>query len=625
MFQDRELCESLRWESRDESDVISGRVYQAGLDNNMIRKGHDITLQFNTDGVQLFATSSIQSWPIQVAVNELPFKLRRANILLCGLWYGRGKPNMNAFLIPFVDELNDLHLNGIDLPTNPPRNVKVHTILSSVDSMARAPLQNLKIFRGEYGCAFCLHPGEETPVGRGRARVYRGDIQRLRTARQHLEDVTTIMQRNNRSVIHGIKGPSVLMNLNMFDVCSSFVPDYLHCVLLGVVKTMFEFWTLGKNKDRPFYIGNDAKLDQFDEVFLSIKPPSELTKTPRSIHLAKLWRGHEWKNFLLYYSIPCLKAVNFPNKFLNHWFLLVFSMSCFLSDLVTPEKFARGTEALRKYVLTIEQIYNVPELMKYNTHLLLHIPKSVKNFGALWASSTFPFEHYNGVLAKMFRSSQAVPLQICKNYMRLQGLKEELNNFDARAPYCMTKLLNNLACGKKSKHSFRVDRNLVFMGAAQFGVLSAIEQNRVERLIHNIPVDNTAGNVHLYNKFMYKNVKHHVEGCHRLQKRINCVVQIENSSDFLSITHAVKIVTMEDIPRTLPVFLGFKLQPTDNVLCEDRQLGISSNLFVKVVRKTTECVAIFPHQIGKKCVFTFYPGDPLKYCCYPLVNLVERD
>lgn len=43
----------------------------------------------------------------------------------------------------------------------------------------------------------------------------------------------------------------------------------------------------------------------------------------------------------------------------------------------------------------------------------------MKQFGDLWAVSCFPYEHYNDILAKMFRSSQAVPQQICKVYLRL--------------------------------------------------------------------------------------------------------------------------------------------------------------------------------------------------------------
>lgn len=633
LFQNREVRESLRWDSESESDVICGRVYQAGVNQGLIRKNCDISLQFNTDGIQLFGSSTIQTWPIQVAINELPFRLRNQNIILCGLWYGEGKPNMNSFLSPFVDELNDLHVNGVYLPTEPPRLVKVHTLLCPVDSMARAPLQNLKTFRGAYGCPSCLHPGEELEVGirGGKTRLYRGGLHQLRNARQHLADVNSIVEQRGRGrrrardydAIRGIKGASVLMTLHLFDIVDSFVSDYLHCVLLGVVKTMFTWWTLKRNNKKDFYFGNDAKLDAIDAVLLSIKPPSEITKTPQTIYNYKLWKGHEWKNFLLYYSLPCLKAINFPPQYLKHWFLLVYSMFCFLSDIVTAEKYDTGKAALMKYVLTLEEVYGTAELMKFNTHLLLHIPRSVKNFGALWATSTFPFEHYNGTLSKMFKSSQAVPLQICKNYVRLQGLKEELNNIaqDNRVPHCVRNALESLVCRKTTRHALRIDRDLVLIGASRLGTLMILHLNLVQNLI-NARVNNS--NVQFFSKFIYKNVKHHVQDCLALEKRMNCVVQLVNNA-FISITHVLKIRTDEENPRTFVVILGFKLMPTNDTLIDDRQLGLSSNLFLTVVDKSNECVAILPSTISRKCLLTFYPGDPLKFCCYPLVNLVERD
>lgn len=75
-----------------------------------------------------------------------------------------------------IFELNILHTEGIEVFTANPVIIRVHTLLSSVDSMTRPLLQNIKTFRGNQGCAFCLHSGEEYSVGRGRTRLYRGDI-----------------------------------------------------------------------------------------------------------------------------------------------------------------------------------------------------------------------------------------------------------------------------------------------------------------------------------------------------------------------------------------------------------------------------------------------------------------
>lgn len=96
-----------------------------------------------------------------------------------------------------------------------------------------------------------------------------------------------------RTVVSGIKGASVLFLLNVFNIIESFVPEYMHCVLLGVVKTIVMWWTTKSNKDEPFYFGLDTKIDEFNSILMSIKPPSEVTRIPRSLRDMKLWKVSE--------------------------------------------------------------------------------------------------------------------------------------------------------------------------------------------------------------------------------------------------------------------------------------------------------------------------------------------
>lgn len=41
---------------------------------------------------------------------------------------------------------------------------------------------------------------------------------------------------NENTSVCGIKGPSALMNLSFFDLANGMVPDYMHLVLLGVIR-----------------------------------------------------------------------------------------------------------------------------------------------------------------------------------------------------------------------------------------------------------------------------------------------------------------------------------------------------------------------------------------------------
>lgn len=122
-----------------ENDVVNGKVYKH-LKNIGVIGDNDITLQWNTDGVSPFKSSKATFWPIQVCINELPFHARKENMLLCGLYYENQKPHINSFLKPFVNELKNLHTEGMDCfvaGIDKSQKIKVHTLLSTVDSVAR--------------------------------------------------------------------------------------------------------------------------------------------------------------------------------------------------------------------------------------------------------------------------------------------------------------------------------------------------------------------------------------------------------------------------------------------------------------------------------------------------------
>lgn len=55
--------------------------------------------------------------------------------------------------------------------------------------------------------------------------------------------------------IRGVKGPSPLINLPHFPICWGFPPDFMHCLLLGVVRQLADLW-FSSPATNPFYIGS---------------------------------------------------------------------------------------------------------------------------------------------------------------------------------------------------------------------------------------------------------------------------------------------------------------------------------------------------------------------------------
>lgn len=74
-------------------------------------------------------------------------------------------------------------------------------------------------------------------------------------------------------------------------------------------------------------------------------------------------------------------------------------------------------QALGKFVLNFEKLYGATNA-SFNAHLLIHVAASVRNWGPLWATSTFPFESFNGTLLRFFSGTTHVPTQIVNWFFR---------------------------------------------------------------------------------------------------------------------------------------------------------------------------------------------------------------
>jgi hypothetical protein len=95
-------------------------------------------------------------------VNELPIshRFKMENIILLGLWFGNKKPNMNSFLSPVVQMINEANSFGINV--NNPNIPLVFALLLPVicDSKGRNEVMNFVAANGFFGCSKCLHPGQ---------------------------------------------------------------------------------------------------------------------------------------------------------------------------------------------------------------------------------------------------------------------------------------------------------------------------------------------------------------------------------------------------------------------------------------------------------------------------------
>lgn len=55
-------------------------------------------------------------------------------------------------------------------------------------------------------------------------------------------------------MVYGVKGKSVLHSLTDFDVIQNVPVDYMHCVLLGVVRLLVSLWFDSKYHREPWFV-----------------------------------------------------------------------------------------------------------------------------------------------------------------------------------------------------------------------------------------------------------------------------------------------------------------------------------------------------------------------------------
>jgi hypothetical protein len=350
---------------------------------------------FNTDGVQPYRSSTVAVWPLYLAFANLPpnIRMNRDNIVTIAVWVG-SKPPMKILFEPLREALARLsEPNGLTIAL--PDGTKSFTLallFGIFDLIAKAPVLNMHQHSGSNGCSVCLHPGESF----SRRRVYAAGVNyACRSHEMYLTDATKALTEG--TIVNGIKGSSPLTDL--VDLCDSVPVDYMHCVLEGVTKRLLEVWA--KSTDSAAYIG--PSLGQVDKTLLMQRPPHDFSRPPRSIiKHRKYWKASEFRNWLLYYSLPLLSDV-LPPLFVHHHALLVCSNHILLQNKLQEVQIQVAEDMLAAYYELLPELYGKINCT-LNSHLLIHLPKYVRLWGSLWTHSAFGFESFNGFVTSMIHS-----------------------------------------------------------------------------------------------------------------------------------------------------------------------------------------------------------------------------
>lgn len=112
------------------------------------------------------------------------------------------------------------------------------------DLPAKADVQGMVGHAGYFACGFCMHPGVAVRKdSKSKSYVRYVDRERNEQARTHESFIEIYSKlKPQSSSINGIKSISCMVGEESFDLVHGFCIDYMHCILLGVMKKLLDLW-----------------------------------------------------------------------------------------------------------------------------------------------------------------------------------------------------------------------------------------------------------------------------------------------------------------------------------------------------------------------------------------------
>ena len=384
-----ERCE-LRLPSENQQ-TETYKYYQSLKPNQLV-----LTITLNSDGLPLSKASKSQAWPLYIRLNELNCTDELKTFLLA-TFHGTSKPPANFFLSPLIDDLVSLANDGLFIER---LNCQVYVFLFSAlfDTIARNHFLMHTAFNGQFGCTICKEEGQVVNVGHGHARIYRPNrnvsLRTLEEHRRHIVDQT-----------FGVRGESILLKLEYFDIFKCVPPDIMHLVFAGLALRLI------KQIIKRFLPGKLEIVNQRISLFRGL---SEFNRQPRSLELINKFKCNEISQLTIYLSPIIFKGI-IPANVFNHFMLLVKCVHAFWTGNLTDAELASLQEYVFRFQEGLSEIYSDSE-NTMNAHLFGHLAAMVKSVGPAKRNHLFTFEHHNHLYSQLIHSPNATVQQITKRY-----------------------------------------------------------------------------------------------------------------------------------------------------------------------------------------------------------------
>lgn len=195
-------------------------------------------------------------------------------------------------------------------------------------------------------------------------------------------------------------------------------PEYMHGILLGLVKTLWHIW----KKQR---LLTPKDYTNINNRFLKIRRPHEIHRLPRDFKDTSKWKATEWKSWLLHDRLPCLEGI-LDDACFESYVLLVKSIATLLKPQTTGSERDICEQQLLQFVGECEELYG-EGVITFGIHLALHLVEAVRRCGPLWSFSAFGAESEMYYLKQIVHSPNGVDHQMAKLYVKRGAIKRSID------------------------------------------------------------------------------------------------------------------------------------------------------------------------------------------------------
>ena len=200
----------------------------------------------------------------------------------------------------------------------------------------------------------------------------------------------------------GIKGRSLLLDIEHFDYISGVQTEYMHLVCLGIVKRLLEqCFSIGETRSRVLK-SPLASPNNFNELMKKIKVVREFSRRARHLDLSVM-KAQELRNILLFFYplvIECLES-DHEKKL---WEMLAFMVrACIIPDIEFQNVNINHVKYCQRNVYVLwEQIFG-PRNCTYSLHVFCSHLLTMRESGPLTETSAFSFEAFYAELRRAFQ------------------------------------------------------------------------------------------------------------------------------------------------------------------------------------------------------------------------------